>query len=122
MDHLQSDKGFEKLLVWREGVSMAIELYKKLESCKDFGLRNQMQRSAVSIPSNIAEGYDRGSNKDFIRFLRIARGSCAELRTQCYIAKNVSVLELEDATQFIEKTRRISRKISRLIKVRKDFN
>ena len=122
MDHLLREECFEKLLVWREGGSMAIELYKMLDGCKDFGLRNQMQRSAVSIPSNIAEGYDRGSNKEFIRFLRIARGSCAELRTQCYIAKNASVLDFEDATQLIEKTRSISRKISRLIRARKAFN
>jgi len=67
-------KKFEDIEVWKEGIKISIELYKQLSECKDYSLRDQIQRSAVSIPSNVAEGYDRDSNKDYIRFLYIARG------------------------------------------------
>ena len=78
---------FEDLNVWIEGMNLAVDIYKSFVNCKDFGFRDQIRRSAVSIPSNISEGYERQSNKEFIRFLFIAKGSVAELRTQLYLAK-----------------------------------
>jgi len=57
---------FEDLEVWKEGMRLATKIYRALNTCRDYGLRDQMQRSAVSIPSNIAEGYERNTNKDFI--------------------------------------------------------
>jgi four helix bundle protein len=77
-----------------------------------------MQRSAVSIPSNIAEGFDRNSNKEYIRFLYIARGSCAELRTQLYIARQIGLFKSEDSETYIEKTRKISAMLYKLIQTR----
>ena len=59
---------FEDLTVWQMGLALAIDVYKTLADCKDYGLRDQMQRSSVSIPSNIAEGFEREYNKEFIRF------------------------------------------------------
>ncbi len=85
---------FEDLEIWKRGCALAVYAYETLQQSRDFALRDQMQRSAVSIPSNIAEGYER-SDKDFIRFLRIAKGSAAELRTQSYIAANVSMITNE---------------------------
>ena len=64
---------FEDLEVWKEGMSLATKIYKELKDCHDFGLRDQMQRSAVSIPSNISEGYERNTKKDF-------RPTCSRLR------------------------------------------
>jgi four helix bundle protein len=111
-------KKFEDLDVWQEGLALSTELYRQLSDCKDFGLRDQMQRSAVSIPSNIAEGFDRNSNKEYIRFLYIARGSCAELRTQLYIARQIGLFKSEDSETYIEKTRKISAMLYKLIQTR----
>ncbi|MCK9207663.1 MAG: four helix bundle protein [Salinivirgaceae bacterium] len=83
---------FEDLQIWQEGVELAILIYASLQNCKDFGFRDQVQRASVSIPSNIAEGFDRLSNNEFIRFLKIAKGSCAELSTQLIIAHKVGLL------------------------------
>lgn len=63
---------FEDYEVWKRFMRLAVDIYQNLKDCKDFGLRDQMQRSAVSIPSNFAEGYERQSNKEFIRFLYIS--------------------------------------------------
>jgi hypothetical protein len=63
---------FEDLKVWKEAMHLSAELYKSLKDCKNYGLRDQIFRSAVSIPSNIAEGFERQSNKEFIQFLYIA--------------------------------------------------
>ncbi|MEM9829694.1 MAG: four helix bundle protein [Bacteroidota bacterium] len=68
---------FEDLEVWQKSTSLAVTLYQQLKDCKDFGMKDQMQRAAVSIASNIAEGFDRQTQKEFIQYLYIARGSCA---------------------------------------------
>lgn len=86
---------FRKLVVWLKAKSLAVEVYRAVKSsavAKDFGLRDQMLRAAVSIASNIAEGYARETAPDRIHFLNIARGSCAELETQLLIAEEVGLL------------------------------
>lgn len=83
---------YKNLIVWQKGLKLSIEIYKLTESfpkSEIFSLTSQMRRSAVSIPSNIAEGRCRGSNKEFVNFLRIAYGSGAELQTQISIAKQL---------------------------------
>ena len=110
--------GFENLDVWKKSMRLVVEIYKELGDCRDYGLRDQLQRSAVSIPSNIAEGHDRNSNRDFIRFLNIARGSCAELRTQLYIAREIGILNQVRAIDFLKETQKVSAMIYNLIKVR----
>ncbi len=72
---------FEKLDVWQRSKSLAVQIYRGLQDCRDYGFRDQLGRSALSIPSNIAEGMERGSGKEKCHYLRIAKGSCAELRT-----------------------------------------
>ena len=121
-DNKNSDKieKFEDLDVWKRSMRLSVEIYKQLSGCKDYGLKNQIQRSSVSIPSNISEGYDRNSNKEYINFLYYARGSCAELRTQLYIAQEIGELKKELANKFIKETKTISAMLYNLIKVRKE--
>ena len=106
---------FEDLKIRQDGIEIVVKVYSELRDCKDYGLRDQMQRSAVSIPSNIAEGFDRKSNKEFIRFLRIAKASCAELRTQLIIAKRISLFNSET---LIEDSRKLSAMIQKMISYR----
>ncbi len=89
---------FKELRVWNDAVNLATGIYKitaKKPFCNDFGLSNQIQRAAVSIASNIAEGNERGSNKDAIRFFHIAKGSAAEVITQINIAYKIGYLNEE---------------------------
>ncbi|MFH1630183.1 MAG: four helix bundle protein [Pseudomonadota bacterium] len=111
---------FEDLEVWKEGMRIVVKIYLSLNVCRDFGLRDQMQRAAVSIPSNIAEGYERNTNKDFIHFLHIAKGSCSELRTQIYLAVEIGVFDKTAGDELLESTRKISAMLHNFIKVRKE--
>ncbi len=99
-------RSFEELEVWKLACTLAVSVYQYLQNWKDFGFRDQMQRAVVSIASNIAEGSERGG-KDFVRFLRIASGSAAELRTQAYIAQKLELLSNEDATHVVNETKEI---------------
>ncbi|MHB9139589.1 MAG: four helix bundle protein [Victivallaceae bacterium] len=100
---------FEKLEVWKKACRLSVNLYKELKNCKDFGLKDQILRAAVSIPSNIAEGSERNSNADYKRFLSIANGSAAECRTQLYIASEIGILSSEKATELIKEVKAISK-------------
>ena len=111
---------FEDLDVWKEGMRLARDIYKRMQNSRDYGLRDQMQRAAVSIPSNIAEGFERKSNKEFIQFLFIAKSSCGELRTQIYLAIEIGVIEKNDGSELIERTRKISAMLYKLITTRKE--
>jgi four helix bundle protein len=73
---------FEDLDVWKRSAALSAEIYTALAELKDFGFKDQITRSSLSVPSNIAEGVERGSDNEVIRFCTIARGSCGELRTQ----------------------------------------
>ena len=119
-EKLPTVNSFEDLQIWKEGMRISISTYELLKNCKDFGLKDQMQRSAVSIPSNIAEGFERQSNKEFIHYLYIAKGSCGELRTQYYLAKELNIIAIEDFNQTMPKLKLLSAMISNLIKTRKN--
>ena len=77
---------FEELEVWKKACRLAVRIHTLLKDCRDFGMKDQMFRAAVSIASNIAEGSERKSIADFKRFIYLAKGSAAELRTQTYIS------------------------------------
>jgi len=108
-------QSFEELEVWKRACQLAVRLYGCLDGCRDYGLRDQMQRAAVSVASNIAEGSERGG-KDFARFLAIARGSAAELRTQLYIAAKIGVVEDNTMRELVEETKQISKMLFALAK------
>ena len=91
-------KRFEDLDVWQRSRELANLIYafsKEGTFSRDFGLRDQIRRAAVSIMSNIAEGFDRGSNKEFIHFLTIARGSLAEVKSLSYAGLDIRLLSRE---------------------------
>jgi len=106
---------FEQLDVWQKGTQVAVNIYGVMDGCRDYGLKDQMTRAAVSIPSNIAEGAERDSTKEFIRYLHIAKGSAAELRTQLYIAHAVQVVSTQDHDKIKGDLELISRKLHKLI-------
>ena len=106
-------RSFEELEVWKRGCQLAVNVYELLRESRDFALRSQMQRAAVSIPSNIAEGSERGG-KDFVRFLRVARGSAAELRTQCYIASKIGLVTIEQMTSLVSELKEIAKMLTGL--------
>ncbi len=113
-------QSFEEIYVWQEATELAKEIYMLVGSTpgikKDFGLKDQIQRSAVSISSNIAEGFERQSNQEFIRFLFIAKGSCGELRTQLHILFLIGLLEENRSKTLNDKCMKISGMLMNLIK------
>ena len=87
---------FEDLIAWQKARALTREIYHVTSTgafAKDFGLREQIRRASVSIMSNLAEGFERGGRIEFHRFLNIAKASCAELRSQLYVARDVEYLE-----------------------------
>jgi four helix bundle protein len=116
----QSVKGkkmkFEDMEIWKRSARLSAELYKSFTDCRDFGFSNQITRSGLSIPSNIAEGAERGSKKDFIRFLQYAKASCGELRTQIYIGIDIGYIEQALGRVWINETKEISAMLVGFIK------
>jgi len=111
---------FEDLLVWQEAMLLAENIYKSFSTCKDFGFKDQIQRASVSVPSNISEGFDRQTNKEFIQFLYVSKGSAAEIRTQLYLAIRLNLLDKENADTLLDNTRKISAMHFKLIQTRKE--
>ena len=112
---------FKKLNVWQKSKDLAIQIYKLTDQGKfahDFGLRDQMRRAAVSICSNIAEGDERGTNKESIRFLYIAKGSLAELLAQMEISVGISYFNQEQLVPFEKEILDIGKMLGALIKAR----
>ena len=97
-------KRFEDLIAWQKARELTRQIYlltKKEPFSKDYGLREQIQRASVSIMSNLAEGFERGSSAEFHQFLVIAKASCAELRSQLYVALDIGYITQEDFEQSI---------------------
>ncbi len=84
---------FEDMDVWKRSTRLSIAIYKELAKLRDFGFKDQITRSGLSIPSNIAEGFGRASDKDKRNFLNYAKGSCAELGTQVYIGSEIGYID-----------------------------
>ena len=112
---------FEDLEVWKLSMNLTIDVYRYFKECKDFGFKQQIQRASVSIPSNIAEGFARKTNKEFCQFLYIAKGSCAEVRTQIYLAKELIYIDNDAFTKSLNDTDQISKMLYNLIKYRSNL-
>ena len=110
--------GFHNLRVWQDAKALAVAVYRVTESLRDFALRDQMRRAAVSVPSNIAEGDERDTDKDSVRCFYIAKGSLAELRTQLEIASEVGALPDSTVKTLLEAAATIGRQLGALIKAR----
>ncbi len=107
---------FEDIIAWQKAKSLTMVIYKSLEKCNDFSLKDQIQRASVSIMNNIAEGYERQSNKEFKYFLFVAKGSCAEVRSMLYLALELKLIEEKCVEDLILLTVEISKMLSGLIK------
>ena len=107
---------FEDLDVWKRSCRLTVRLYELLRGCRDYGLKDQMTRAAVSVPSNIAEGYERNSVKESIHFFHISKGSAAELRTQIYIAGRIGILPDNEVQQLAQEIKEISSMLQGLIR------
>ena len=108
---------FEDLIVWQKARELTRDIYKITkdgELSKDFGLRDQIRRSSVSVMSNVAEGFERGSRPEFHQFLVIAKGSCAELRSQLYVALDADYIDKETFTDLESLAKETSRVIGGL--------
>jgi len=112
-------QGFRELRVWKNAKGIAIGVYQLIRHSplldKDWGLKDQMQRAAVSVPSNIAEGDARKSDKDSIRFFHIAQGSLAELMTQVEIAMELGFIEEEACDDLIRRMEQLAKRLGALI-------
>lgn len=110
---------FEDIEAWQKARELTREIYRITNQgsfARDFGLRDQIRRAAVSTMSNIAEGFERGSNKGFIQFLFIAKGSSGEVRSQLYIALDLGYIDNDKFNQLITDLVSISRQISGFVK------
>jgi len=110
--------GFQNLEVWREAKALAVEVYRLTAALKEFGLRDQLRRAAVSVPSNIAEGDERDTDKDSVRFFYMAKGSLAEVRTQLEIAAEVGLIAPELAAPLLQRATNLGKRLGALIKSR----
>lgn len=110
---------FEDLIAWQKARLLTAAVYQMTRQgdfAKDFGLSDQIQRAAVSVMSNIAEGFERNNPGDFSRFLTIAKSSCAEVRAQLYVALDIEYINQIEFTALMEQANEVSRLISGLKK------
>ncbi|MFV8387060.1 four helix bundle protein [Vibrio parahaemolyticus] len=110
---------FAKLEVWKRSCRLSCELYKELDSCKNFGFKDQLTRSALLIASNIAEGEERETANESARFLYIAKGSADEAITQLYIGIEAGFIEKQKGLALINEAKEISAMLAALIRRRK---
>ena len=109
-----SYRSFEDLEVWRRARVLVREVYRQTETFKDWSLRDQMRRAAVSIASNIAEGAERNGQGEFQHFIGIAKGSAAELRTQVYLSVDLGFVASVVGESMVEETRTLGAKLEAL--------
>ena len=106
---------FEDLVIWKESRQLCGELYSAFQKVNDYSFNDQLKRASVSIMNNIAEGFERGNNKEFLVFLGVAKGSAGEVRSQLHTAYDVSHLSEEQYSSLLKLSEEVSRLITGLI-------
>lgn len=107
---------FEDLLCWKRARELISEIYKNFRYCKDRGFTDQIQRAAVSVMSNISEGFESGTREMFVNFLYIAKGSAGEVRAQLYAAYDIGHLNIETFKDLKSKAEECSKLLNSFIK------
>ena len=103
---------FEELEIWQEARRLHRELYGSLRGCKDYSFRDQMQRAALSVMNNIAEGFERKTKKDFAHFLDLAKASAGEARSMTFAAEDIGIMQKDEAEQLRTDYETLSRRIA----------
>ena len=109
------DRSFEGLRVWQQSRAFVNSIYDIMEEVRDYGFRDQIQRAAVSIMNNIAEGSESGSDAKYVNFLQISRGSCSEVRSMLYLCLDRNMINQETFDKLKSEAISISNQIYRLI-------
>jgi len=107
---------FEEIVAWQKGRELTLMVYEKFKDSKDYSFRDQIRRACVSIMNNIAEGFERRGDREFRHFLFIAKGSCAEVRSMLYLAKDLKYISNSEFETFSGLSLEISKILSGFIK------
>lgn len=107
---------FEDVKVWQQAKILSLEIYTAFNSCKDYSFRDQIQRAAISVMNNVAEGFERNTNKELSHFLYISKGSCGEVRSMLSIALELKYINKGTYVQLSERSITISKMLSAFIK------
>lgn len=107
---------FEDIIAWQRSKDLAVDIYQCFKLCKDYSFKDQIQRATISISNNIAEGFERQSNKELSKFLYISKGSCAEVRSMLYIALELKYISNENFDKLYFNSYEISKILSGFIK------
>ena len=112
---------FENLEVWKRATQLCVGIYWILQKLRDYDFKDQITRSALSVPSNIAEGFERSSQRECLGFLSYAKGSCGELKTQIHIAMEIEYVDRETGNAWLNEAQEISQMIGGLMKTKRNF-
>jgi len=107
---------FEDIIAWQKSKQLSLLIYNVFDNCKDYNFKDQIQRAGVSVMNNIAEGFERKSDKEFKQFLFIAKGSCGEVRSMLYLAKDLEKITKANFNVLFNLSEETSKIISGLIK------
>lgn len=111
---------FEDIIAWQKAKELTLSIYTQFKGCRDKGFTDQICRAAVSVMNNIAEGFERRSNKEFIQFLFIAKGSSAEIRSMLHLAKDLRYLAADRHEELYNDSTEIAKILSGFIKSLRD--
>lgn len=109
-------KSFEDIVAWQKAQDLAVLVHKEFSVCKDYGFKDQICRAVVSISNNIAEGFDRHTDKQFVQFLHISKASCSEGKSMLYLAPRLGLITHKNTTSLVKKADEIGKILAELIK------